>query len=200
MKTLSSLALLASLVLSCAPAGPSTTSPPAEEPQASSTATAASEVTAEPTAAASAAPTAAPPKEPEKPAIKTFDFTDIGVALKVDLPPDVSLDRGTGKNPEVKVKPSQAEKWKTGISVMKADAKHSTAAHWKAMLASPKWKGKVLKEEGDLLVTLIPENQHGFVYFVRVGKETFLCQNYGATESEAELEAAIAACKTARQP
>lgn len=95
---------------------------------------------------------------------------------------------------------ANAEKWKTGIPMMKADAKHSTVAQWKAMLATPKWNGKVLKEDGDLLVTFIPENQHGLVYFVRADKETFLCQNYGATENEADLAPAIAACTTARKP
>jgi len=135
---------------------------------------------------------------------KTFDLGEHELALTIDLPSDATLKKRSGKVPAVEVEPParaagapvDSVSWKTGVTLLKADAAHSTAAQWRALMT--KAKGKVVREDGELLMTFRPENQLGFVLFVRGAKDTFICQNTGSTESEKDLEPLIAACRTAR--
>lgn len=196
MKTPAILFVLVSLTAGCSPSTTSGDDGSVDVPENTATATAAPDTTAEPvtTAAATAAPATASASASAAPATKTFDLTEHGMALTIDLPADVKIEKRTSKVGGVNIEPAKNAGWKRGITLLEADAAHSKPAGWKAEIA--KMKGKILKEDGNLLITFVPENQHGFVLLVPVGKKTVVCQNYGSLENEADLQELIAACKT----
>jgi pyruvate/2-oxoglutarate dehydrogenase complex dihydrolipoamide acyltransferase (E2) component len=141
--------------------------------------------TSEPVAEASASASAATPSTPTS---KSFDLSEHGIEVTIELPASATLAKRSGKVGGVDIEGVESAGWKRGLTVLKGDAAHSTPAQWKAMMAS-KMKASVAREEGDLITFTSPSNTHSFVLFVRKGKDTFVCQNYGSLDAQADLEA-----------
>ncbi len=143
------------------------------------------------TSATTASASAAPEAPPARAAV---DLSEHGLPLILELPSDVKLEKNSSKAGGVDVDGGRSAGWKTGLSILKADATRSALPWWKQAIQSR--KGKVLREEAGFFVHFVPVNQHGFVMLVKAGKDTYVCQNHGAAESEAELGPVIEACKT----
>lgn len=151
----------------------------------------------EPTAAPAAEP--APPAKPEPPALKPFALAEYKLPLVIDLPSDAKLEASASKD---KLGGVNIDATNVELRVMRADAKLASVATAKATLQKLAYKPvtKFVKEEANLLVyERGAADNLGFVLLVKEGGVLYACQQSDGAKSEAELEQAIAACRSLKK-
>lgn len=201
MKTLSATCLL-SLLVACG------SNPEASTPEGSSEASgssAAAEVsapvpdappaaTASSVAPATTISTAAANDAPAPAKTKRLTLADAGLPLSLEAPEDAKVEKSSSKDG---LGGARIESSSLSVRVMKADARLSTTAAAKATLQKMvKPARSFSKEEKDLLVYTRGESDFAFVVLKKIGAVTYACQSLGGANTEAELERAIAACRS----